>query len=161
MEYSFINKLTQFGKTSYDVLITTDLGEYRQNYSFAEGEDTEEAKQAAAESLAERFDKETFDSITRQSILAKVAMGGEAMKNYIQSNASITLQDFADINTLTNSALEDLNIVLDTPNVQEILVLRIEDSINKIKQAFADMPIENDTESKVDTALATILGGIQ
>jgi hypothetical protein len=161
MTFEYINKLTQFGKTTYEVLITTDLGQYRSTVKFAEGDDTEEAKQLKAEAIADAMDGEARRLKVKESVFQKVAAGEEFMKSYIASHPSITLEQFAAVNGLVNQAMSDIGIVLDAPNLTEMLKLRVEESIAKIQHDLALMEMTEELETKVDTALATIMGAMQ
>jgi hypothetical protein len=155
MEY--INKLTQFGRTEYDLIIDGN----RVHTSFVEGEDTEEAMQERAAAILASINAENERANIRTSVVAKVEAGKNFMKSYVAAHPSITLEQFAAINGLVNQAMAPLGIALAQPNIQEILQLRIDESISHIQSSLETMEMNEDVATKVDTALATILGAMQ
>lgn len=157
MTFEYINKLTQFGRTEYDLIIDGN----RVHTSFIEGEDTEQAMSDRAADIVASLEAQRAEVRIRESVVAKVEAGKNFMTTYVASHPSITLQDFASINSLVNQAIAPLGIVLDEPNLTEMLQLRINDSIAHIQKSLETMVMDEDTETKVDTALATILGAMK
>lgn len=142
--YQFINKLEQFGRVSYDLLLTDVAGimpDVRLMKEFKSGEDNDLNSIGVIE--CDNATKQYNDSLTQQWVISQIQETANLVTTYIQSTTP-------DLNTL-NNVQAIINPVLNfyglptLTGLQPVLTNQLNIDTTNIIEAFKQLPITDNT----------------
>jgi hypothetical protein len=157
MTFEYINKYQANSKTYWDLIITTDDWVERLPRVQVEEED----KETFAESVFNRILVEKEQENNRNLILSIIAQMKDQAIAKIMSG-ELTLSELGSMNTLINNSLGQYGISIESPDLEALLGLRIEDTISTIVDRYNQMTVTNEVKNVtlgVIQAISEVLGG--
>lgn len=157
MTFQYINKYETENGTYWDLIITADSWVER----LPRVKVLEEDKETFAESVFNRIQTEREEEANRTLILSIIdQMKSQAIQKIM--SGSLTLNEIGSMNTLINSSLGQYGISIESPDLEAILGLRIEDTISHIVSIYSRLRVTNEVKGVtlgVIAAISEVLSG--
>jgi len=142
--YQFINRLSQYGYTSYDLILTDDSGimpDVRLMKEFKVGEDNDLDSIGATE--CNNATQAYNDNQTRQWVIKQIQDASGLVYDYINSS-NPDLNVLNNVDNIINPVLNFYGIPTQE-GLQPLLLTRLNNNINTILEAFNQLPITDNT----------------
>lgn len=144
LNYGFINKFEENGKTYFDVIISDENFEQRFNSVACEDTGADKLSLATALYNAEVYRRQI--DANRQLIMRIIDIMHEVANEKIRQG-DMDLAKTAQINSIITTNLGPLGINIDTPDLTNILLNRIADTIEKIKATYSQIEVTDDVKN--------------
>ncbi len=147
----FINPFHREDITEYDVIITHDLFTSRLSVKVVNGQDLDAL---GVELEAKELQKHIYQ-LNRESILGTLEDLRESFKEKVETG-TISIEQILSTSQLINQYLGAVGVNLVTPSLQNLLLDRIDDTVNQLKNFYSSVEV-NDTIKNASLALLSNL----
>ena len=144
--FSFINRLSQFGRVSLDLILTDDAGvmpDVRLSKEFADGAETSDSLAEIGNAACAQALQDYQDAQTRIWVTGQIQYAASLVANYIQS-ANPDLNTLSNVDAIINPVMAFYGL---PPSIglQPLLQKRLTDNTDAIVGAFNQLPITDNT----------------